>query len=731
MVEQPLRKRQVVGSTPILGSFYLKIMKETITKQDFFSKLLTLWIGVFSILIPLAFCFYSYDSVQIKITLFYTCSFGAFFIWLSSLVYRGESFFTKKNFYVFLPILIYALYILISYIFKPYRIVRLDSFAREISCLFLFVVMSFSFTEEDFKKILKFSFLGAWFIFGYGVLQWLNLDFLLSWKNFFSNRVFSTLANPNLLGSYALFMSVLILFSYLIKRQTSSIILFILALINLILSQSKGAFFAFALCVLLGTLCFVYFFTGRYKENKKKMIFATLLLLIFSAGAIFYLGSKRVESFSFRLSTWRGTFDMVKASPLTGTGIGSFEITYPAYKRPEIFYIEKVHNIASQHAENFYLEQLSSLGLLGFGLFLWVLYYILKQAMFKIKEFSQNQQGKAFFLLGFTLASATIYIHNLVDVSIYFVSTTFFLVLFAGAIFNLAFGPFDKKNIISKKDNIWAFKIIFVFAALILFAIVFYIQRSFWTDFFISYKNTLLQVFYCLNFLVISTVLLVLFIILMVKTKKIIVCLFMILVGGFYLLFWQQFISNVNFSRATALAEKGRFESLKFYTKAIKQNPTVYSLWHFRALMLSNRFSLAEKRDIDAGDKQEVSNDFKRALRDFNKAKSLAPNIALLDYNLGSLYLKYANNITNFDEREKFYSQAQKEFEYALLLDPVYENTYFQLANIELAKGNKQKAIFWLEEYLKGPKEIENQEYLQTHKENAEALKNLKQVRGY
>ncbi len=704
-------------------------MTDTIKKQDFFNKLLLYWFGIFSILIPLAFCFYTYDSAQIKITLFYTCSCGAFFIWLSSLIYRGESFLTKKNFYTFLPILVYAFYIFISYFFKPYKLVRLDSFAREIFCLCLFLVVVFSFTREDFKKILNYCFIGAWFVFGYGLLQLFKLDFLI-WENFFAGRVFSTLANPNLLGSYAVFMAVLIFFSYLIERKKSLIFLFILAMVNLIASQSKGAFLAFALCVLLGSICFIYFFTDNYKQNRNKIIAVSLILCIFSAGAIFYFGSKRFESFSFRLSTWRATFDMIKASPLTGTGIGSFEIIYPAYKRAEIFYIENAHNIASQHAENFYLEQLSCLGLLGFGLFLWVLWYISKQVIGKIKEFSKEERQKAFLLAGFSLASLMIYIHNLVDVSIYFVSTTFFLILFNGAIFNLAFGPFEKKSTPLKKENRAIFKIVFILSVLILGVIFFYIQKNFWVDFFIPNNNTLQQIFYSVSFIAISVGLLVLFIIIMFKTKKTAVCFYLILSAGFYFLFWCQFISNVNFARATGLAQRGYFEALKFYTKAIKQNPTIYHSWNFRGQMLLRRFSLIEKRDIDAGDKQEVSNDFKRALRDFNKAKSLAPNAALLNYNFGTLYLQYANNTVNFNEREKFYSLAEKEFKYALLLDPVYDNTYFQLANIELARGSKAKAIFWLEEYFKGPKEVKSQEYLQTHKENKKALAALKQIEG-
>ena len=705
-------------------------MDKTIVKQDFFNKLLVFWVGIFSFLIPLSFCFYTYDSAQIKATLFYICSCGAFFIWLSSLVYRGKSFFTKKNFYTFLPILIYAFYIFISYAFKPYKIARLDGFITEISCFCLFLVTAFSFEEEDFKKILKFSFLGAWFVFIYGVLQMLNLDFLL-WKKFFSGRIFSTFANPNLLGSYAVFMSVLIFFFYLIKRQKSLIILFMLAMINLVFSQSKGAFFAFALCVLLGSICFIYFFTDKYKKNKNKIIAVSLILVAFSAGVIFYVGSKRIESFSFRLSTWRATCDMIKASPLTGTGIGSFEIIYPAYKRPEIFYIEKEHNIASHHAENYFLEQLSTLGILGFGLFLWVLFYVSKQTLSKIKELSFEQRQKAFFLMGISLASLSIYIHSLVDVSIYFASTVFFLILFNGVIFNLTFGPLDKKNVALKKDNILLFRIIFTLTVLALLVIYTYIQKNFWTDFFISQNNTFLQMLYCINFIVFSLTLLSLLIILMIKTKKIIVCFYMILVGAFCFLFWNQFISNVNFSRATYLAERGYLEAIAFYTKAIKQNPTAYQGWYSRGILLSQRFSLVKKHDILAGDnKKEISNDFERALKDFNKTKQLAPNLALLDYNIGSLYLKYTENLVNINEKEKLYLQAEEKFNYALLLDPVFENIYFQLVNIELARGNRTKAIFWLKKYLKGPQEVKNPKYLEQHKTNQKALQVLEQLGG-
>ncbi|MBQ4493837.1 MAG: hypothetical protein II972_04490, partial [Elusimicrobiaceae bacterium] len=254
-------------------------------------------------------------------------------------------------------------------------------------------------------------------------------------------------------------------------------------------------------------------------------------------------------------------------------------------------------------------------------------------------------------------------------------------------------------------------------------------QRIFWYEFFVSHQNTLLQTFYCLGFIIISVASLCLFIYLMYKAKRTGVCFCMLLTALFYFVFWQQFISNVNFSRATALAEQGHFEALAYYTKAIRQNPFEYKLWYFRGVMLYNRFALATKRDIFAGDKKESSDDFKRSLRDFTKVKKLAPNAALLDYNMASLYLKYAATKQNLNEREKLYNQSEELFKRALLLDPVYENTYFQLANIELSRGRKQKAIYFIEDYLKGPKEVLNPDYLKTHRENKKANQVLEQLK--
>ncbi len=702
-------------------------MKNTEQKTDFFRKILVHWFGFLCALVAVCFCFYTPDTAQVKINLFYIGSCGAFILWLSSLIYRGQSVLTKKNFYIFLPLAVYALYIVLSYFLQPYLLARFEDFLQKILYFFLFLIVCFEFEEEDFYILLKYFFVSAFLVFLYGLVQVFNKDFLL-WKNFFGRRVFSTFANPNFLGSFSVFTAILAFFSYLIKPNKKLIFLFILALVNLIATMSKGAWFSFALSVLFGSGLFIILFAGKVKGGKIKIITVSLLLFICAGISIGYVSSKRVQSLSFRTSTWRATWDMVQAKPLLGTGIGSFEFIYPAYKRPEVFYIEKIHNIETQHAENYFIEQWAVLGLLGFGLFLWVLLYVTKQTLYKIKSLAQTERQKALLLMGIFLASGSIYLHNLVDVSIYFVSTGLFLTVFNAFIFRLAFGPFEKEQK-QVKENSKAFKVFAAFTVLIMAGIWAYMGKIFWTEFLENGKYFSLQTVYLISFLLISFAFFFVFGKVLIKAKRVSVCLLSLLASGLFLLSFLQFIGCVCLAKATILAKKKNLSALEFYTKSLKYNPLDYRSKQYRAFMLAGRFSLTEKVDPQRGDGKETSNDFKRALEDYNSVEEIVPNRALLHFNRGSLYLKYATALEP-EKREFYYQKAEKDFKRALLLDPVYDNTYYQLANIELSKGNLAKARAWLEEYLKGPKEVKDPSYLQTHKQNQKALEAYVQMGG-
>src|ERR1035438_2495405 len=118
----------------------------------------------------------------------------------------------------------------------------------------------------------------------------------------------------------------------------------------------------------------LYFFSEFQSERLRKNIRrATIVMLIFSAVSVGVYSRLRMQSIRFRVATWVSTWEMALMHPIWGNGIGSFRIIYPAVRRPQIFHIEGKHNTETDHSENEYWEVLQDEGLIGFGIFLWMI----------------------------------------------------------------------------------------------------------------------------------------------------------------------------------------------------------------------------------------------------------------------------------------------------------------------------------------------------------------------
>lgn len=114
---------------------------------------------------------------------------------------------------------------------------------------------------------------------------------------------------------------------------------------------------------------------------------AVLALLLLAAGLAFAtaapavrsrfegLGSAHQEaSGSFRLGVWRDTLALVAASPLTGSGLGTFADALPRFKTAH-------GELRVEHPENEWLELLAEGGLLGFAAVAWGLALLLRASV--------------------------------------------------------------------------------------------------------------------------------------------------------------------------------------------------------------------------------------------------------------------------------------------------------------------------------------------------------------
>jgi O-antigen ligase len=144
----------------------------------------------------------------------------------------------------------------------------------------------------------------------------------------------------------------------------------------------------------------VYFYLlGRLKRKNIILLLAILLLI----GTVFILRASTqiqhlqpVFSTMMRLSYWQDTLKIIKSRPLTGVGIGNFNL------------------IQSRYAHNSYLQIWAEMGLAGIISILWLIISLFKVAFKNMKCSSDRNQTACLIA-----ACLVFLIHNLIDFSFF------------------------------------------------------------------------------------------------------------------------------------------------------------------------------------------------------------------------------------------------------------------------------------------------------------------------
>lgn len=199
-----------------------------------------------------------------------------------------------------------------------------------------------------------------------------------------TTRVFSTLANPNVLGEYLLFMIPITFGSiYYFKNKFCKIISFLIVCLLgfcMLLTLSRGAWLGLIAAMIIFVLL----------RNKKLLLLGFFLILIapiFIPNSFLQrfmsIGNMADTSTSYRVGIWIGSLRMIKDFWPIGIGLGS-EVF--------IFIFQKYALSASYalHSHNFYLQILIDLGIAGFILILCIIFSFYKNLLANNKFLADN-----------------------------------------------------------------------------------------------------------------------------------------------------------------------------------------------------------------------------------------------------------------------------------------------------------------------------------------------------
>ncbi len=379
----------------------MKRVTELLAENVVLVGLLCLVVGVPIIASP-----YTQTNVfLIKTVFFQSLVFGIFIFWLAGKFLKRESF-------GFVPLtaqwLSFLGVCLMTFAFSPYRYAAFEEFLRFLSFFLLYVLVVEEVRTERRKivvvDVLTFVTLIACF---YGILQGLGLHVFV-WERADIGRIMSFFGNPNFFGTYLVAVIPVLLVLSMIsgsRRRLLAVIALMSALVCLIFAGTRSAWVGFAvslaLFVLLARRTSPSPLRLRTRSPLLIILLVVLALVVLNQEAIVNRISELGDpqgSASFRVRIWEATLEMIEASPVLGSGLGTFQIVFPRFRYPGFAAEVPIGNLL--HAHNEYLEIWAETGLLGLGTFLWLMVSFFGHVLKRLKTRKESGLVAAGLLCG-------------------------------------------------------------------------------------------------------------------------------------------------------------------------------------------------------------------------------------------------------------------------------------------------------------------------------------------
>ncbi len=418
---------------------------------------LSLLLGILLLLNPL------FPDVQISRPKLLVLELGTFILLLFFVLrwlFSENIKFKRTNFNF--PVIAYFLYLIITYIFSQTKYVALSELKRMLLCVVIYFISA---NSGELMTIFSGFILGSTLATLYGIFQhWGNISIF----NLVINvpkleRIFSTFGNPIFFSAHlTIFLPVVIglLFYFYSKRKVflsfllTTILVF--GIFALYLTKTRASWIAFA-------VSFITFGILNLKSKKLKVTFLVTSLFV-CAVFVVITWSVWLRHQAHPL-IWRDTLKMWLSSPVFGTGPGTFHINFPKFASEELLKIWPQKQQIINDAHNEYIQILSELGIVGFGIFIWLLVSFFVFCFNLFKKFSVKKE--IFILTGLFCSVLGILIQNIFSVDMRFIISAFYMFLVIGLVYS-----FEDKEILLRLNLSKPVKVLLIFLVLFLFGII-------------------------------------------------------------------------------------------------------------------------------------------------------------------------------------------------------------------------------------------------------------------
>lgn len=375
-----------------------------------------------------------------KMILIYIITTLILFVWILKMIRNRNSILKKSGFDI--PLLLFTASQIVSTIFSIDRHTSFygyyGRFNGGLLSIIAYVLLYFAFTSNPIpiKKLLKVSLVSSFLVilwglpgkFGYDLSCYVFMGQLNNacWTDQFhpSERMFSTLGQPNWLGAYLainFFIGIYFLLKSIFIGKSSlptKLLLYGYLFLNfssVLFTRSRSALVS----VVAGlTLLFLF----HLKKTKSLILLAGIIVisvLLFRTGIpkidqyldLSFLRSNKVlpktaaippqqpgnkiqisESFDIRRIVWKGAVDLANKYPLFGTGVETFAYAY-YFVRPVAHNLTSEWDYLYNRAHNEYLNYAATTGYIGLAAYLFMISSFIFFAIRAIRSAGKDKES--------------------------------------------------------------------------------------------------------------------------------------------------------------------------------------------------------------------------------------------------------------------------------------------------------------------------------------------------
>lgn len=239
-------------------------------------------------------------------------------------------------------------------------------------CLYMILFLISRLYINVDEKLFKIILISAAVVSGYGILQTFGIEPFprdadrINWVN-----AFSTIGNPNFLGSYLVLMIPISVYLFIVDKSLLGMVGYIILFYCLLGTNTRGAWLGYIVAIITFTVIhFIYFRYSKAEFRRYVILFiATLVILLLfnfkTGGALLnrFLtisldakelltdGEKADLTGSHRGFIWKRVIELIKQRPITGYGLenlGEMFVKYYSQDMIEFWgkvrYPDKAHN---------------------------------------------------------------------------------------------------------------------------------------------------------------------------------------------------------------------------------------------------------------------------------------------------------------------------------------------------------------------------------------------------